>query len=201
MGLPPELFRSQIATAKQRIQKLRSEERKIRDEIVDLRNLIRANINFLPDPERTAQMYLLDLFQQPSNIGEVVRATLAISTFIASEGIKLADIKGVAEYMFGFDFAEYTNPAASIATTLRRMRDAGQVTYDEAKETYKYEGAEFLDIMNPELMERIAKQAVAEVRAQIGDAKMTEIFQKLGQSEAAKYAGQTKKSKSGDEDK
>jgi hypothetical protein len=194
MGLSPESFRSQILVAKQRIQKLRTEERKIKEEISDLRSLIRANINFLPEPERTAQSYLLDLFQQPSNIGEAVRATLMVASFIVQEGIKATDIKTTAEYLFGFDFSEYTNPAASIGTVLRRLREAGQVTYDEQKETYLYKEP-IHDIFNPELLEKIAKQAVSEVQNQLGQEKMNELLFKLGEEEGKKIVAAHTKSK------
>jgi hypothetical protein len=194
MGLSPESFRTQITGAKQRIQKLRGEERKIKEEISDLRALIRANIAFLPEPERTSQTFLFDLFQQPSNIGEAVRATLMISTFLNPEGIKATDVKTAAEYMFGFDFSEYTNPAASIATVLRRLRESGAVSYNEEKETYLFKES-FPEIMNPDLLQKVANQAMAEMRNQIGKEKMDELLGKLGHEESQRIIAVHSKSK------
>ena len=37
----------------------------------------------------------------------------------------------------GFDFSEYSNPAAAVHTTLRRLADAGELVYLPSKKAYR----------------------------------------------------------------
>ncbi len=131
-------FRKQIAEAQTSIQKLYTFRKVIDGKIADLRNLVRANANFLPDKEREAELLVLEMLRIPENITEAVR----IAVFLAcahKEGVTPIEIKEEAEQR-GFDFSEYSNPMASIHTILKRMKDADppEVKYDEQNGTYTY---------------------------------------------------------------
>jgi hypothetical protein len=162
MTLPPDTFRAQIIEAKRRLQQLLGEQGKINQEIEDLRNLIRANANFLPEGEREREMYFLEFLRHPANITEAVRLAIFIAS-INHEKITPTEIKTTAE-MIGFDFSEYSNPMASVHTILKRMREADppQVDYEEGSGGYWF-GNLPDDLVNPALIEEIFSKAIDEV--------------------------------------
>jgi hypothetical protein len=130
------MFRSQLREAKKRLVLRVREQQKIAQEISDLRELIRANANFLPDQERETELMILELFKVPTNVTEAVR----LSIFIASaQGKRMTpmEVKALTESL-GFDFSEYSNPMASIHTILKRMKesDPPAIDYDADTDTY-----------------------------------------------------------------
>jgi len=131
-------FRIQIAEAQTSIQKLYRLRRVIDGKIGDLKELVRANANFLPDDERAAELLALEMCKVPENITEAVKITLFIAR-ARKEALTPVQIKEQAEQR-GFDFSGYTNPMASVHSILKRMRDAEspEVTFDEETGTYTY---------------------------------------------------------------
>ena len=132
----PDSFRTQIAAAQNQLFKLWQLQKAVDSRMEDLRQLIRASANFLPDQERRAELLFLELMRTPSNVAEAVKAVLWIYG-ARNERLTPPQIKQVAEER-GFDFASYTNPLASIHTILKRMKDADppEVDYSETDGTY-----------------------------------------------------------------
>ena len=131
-------FRKQIAEAQSSIHTLYSLRRVLDDRISDLRDLVRANANFLPAEERSAELVALHMLKVPENITEAVK----ISLFVAGarkQRLTPIQVKESAQER-GFDFSTYTNPMASIHSILKRMKEAKQpeVDFDEATGTYGY---------------------------------------------------------------
>jgi len=137
MILHPDRYRRQIAEAWSEMQGFERIQRATERRIEDLRELIRANANFLPDPERRHELLLLDVLKHPTNITEAVRLALFVAKG-KDERLTATDIKQRAEER-GFNFGTYTNPLASIHTILRRMKESTppEVEYNEADGTYK----------------------------------------------------------------
>jgi len=168
MDSPHDKYRAQIDDAWKELCAYEKAERLISERIADLRELIRATANFLPDGERMAEMILLETMKHPSNITEAVRSTLFIAM---TKNLRLTptDIKSRAEQR-GFNFSEYTNPLASIHTILRRMResDPPEVDYKEDDGTYllinfkasEDMSEEFFNKMRLGVMSRIIDRAV-----------------------------------------
>jgi hypothetical protein len=131
-------FRSQIAQAQVSIQQLWSLRQTVDERIADLRDLVRANANFLPAEERRAELIALEMFKPPENIAEAVKITLYIAQ---ARGVRVTPLetKAIAEER-GFDFSGYTNPMASVHSILKRMKDSDppEVDFDETSGTYAY---------------------------------------------------------------
>jgi hypothetical protein len=162
MSLAIESFRSQIAEAKKRLAQLVREQRKINEEISDLRELIRANANFLSDEDRAFELLTLEFLKFPANITEAVRLTIFLAS-IQKRKLTPTEIRGFAEGI-GFDFSEYSNPMASIHSILKRMKEASEAQYDEATEGYYFENPKaYGDVLNPELIAEIFKDAMNEI--------------------------------------
>jgi hypothetical protein len=134
MSLSPEFLRAQITEAKKRLAQLMREQQKINEESTDLRELIRANANLLPDGERETELVILEFLKFPGNITEAVRLAMFVTSAF-SKKITPSEIKGLAESL-GFDFSEYSNPMASVHTILKRMKEASLVNYDEKGDVY-----------------------------------------------------------------
>lgn len=132
----PDSFRAQIAAAQSHLFKLWQLQKVVDGKMEDLRQLIRASANFLPDQERKAELLMLELMKTPSNVAEAVKSVLWIYG-ARNERLTPPQIKQVAEER-GFDFSPYTNPLASIHTMLKRMKDADppDVDYNETDGTY-----------------------------------------------------------------
>src|SRR5271170_7378399 len=80
MSLSQDMFRSQIREAKKRLAHLMRDQQKINQETTDLRELIRANANFLPDDEREAELLFLEFFKSPGTITEAVRLAIFVTS-------------------------------------------------------------------------------------------------------------------------
>lgn len=159
--MPVDRFRAQIIDAKKRLQHLLREQQRASQEIQDLRGLIRANANFLPEEERLREMTILEFLKQPTDITEAVRLAVFFAT-IVNQKITPLEIKDAAE-SFGFDFSEYSNPMASIHTILKRMREANppQVDYDENVGGYWFGDVTVAtDLVNIELFQEIFKETI-----------------------------------------
>lgn len=153
MGLSPEIFRSQISEAKKRLARLMAQNQVINEEIADLRELIRANANFLPDGERQLELMCLHFFKSPGNITEAVRLAILLVSAVKLRATPIA-VQTWAEYL-GFDFSEYSNPMASIHSVLKRMKesDPPTVDYDEKTDEYWYGEvaiSSVTDLLNPQ---------------------------------------------------
>jgi hypothetical protein len=163
VNLPPDMCRLQILEAKKRLVQLVREQQKINQEINDLRELIRANANFLPDEERDVQLMFLEIFKSPANMTEAVRLSIFIASMY-SKRITPLEAKSLAESV-GFDFSEYSNPMASVHTILKRMKEANppSIDYDEDTDTYWFGdvviGAAG-DLVNPKFFEEIYAEVV-----------------------------------------
>lgn len=131
-------FRVQIAEAQTSIQKLYRFRKAIDSKIADLKELVRANANFLPDKEREAELLALEMLKIPDNITEAVKITLFLAR-ARKKSLTPVQIKEEAEAR-GFNFSGYTNPMASIHSILKRMKEADppQVSFDENGGTYTY---------------------------------------------------------------
>lgn len=153
--LSPEVFRKQIAEAKNRITKIDEEVRERTQEKQELRDLIRASVNFLPEGERTWELVMLDMLKPPENIAEAVRLNLYLA-WCAELPLTPVHIREFAE-AGGFDFSAYSNPMASIHSILKRMREANppEVEYDESAGTYKLLTTEILPEMRPEFLDGV----------------------------------------------
>lgn len=129
-------YRRQIADAWSDLTSYEQVQRHVESKVNDLRDLIRATANFLPDKERANELVLLDLVKHPSNITEAVRMVLFIARGTNAR-LTPTEIKEKAEER-GFSLSEYTNPLASIHTILRRMKesDPPEVELDESDGTY-----------------------------------------------------------------
>jgi hypothetical protein len=162
-------FRKQIADAQAAIQKLYGLRRVLDDKIGDLRDLIRANANFLSDDERAAEMLSLEMLRVPTTIAEAVK----IALFLASarkERLTPVQIKESAEQR-GFDFSGYTNPMASIHTILKRMREADppEVNLDEATGTYASDRWPPADVADHSFYDRLNERAWMRVVEEDGE--------------------------------
>lgn len=136
MVSPHDRYRKQIAENWADLCAYEKVAQTVNQRINDLRELIRATANLLPDAERGNELLLLDVFKHPSNITEAVKTVLFIAG-ARDERLTPTDIKARAEER-GFDFSEYTNPLASIHTILRRMKESTppEVDFSEADGTY-----------------------------------------------------------------
>jgi len=132
----PQPFRKQIAEAQSSLCKLWTIRRVVDQKIDDLRDLIRANANFLPEPERAAELLSLEMLKIPTTIAEAIKIALFVA-YTRKERLTANQLKEHAEER-GFDFSGYTNPMASVHTILKRMREATppEVEYDDATNTY-----------------------------------------------------------------
>src|ERR1035438_6007069 len=128
MGEEPNKYRRQLNEAWADLQLFEHVQRRLESRIDDLRNLIRATANLLPDEERKHELLLLDFFKHPTNVTEAVRLALYLAK-LKGERLTPLQIRELAESR-GFNFSEYTNPMASIHTILRRMREADPPTVD-----------------------------------------------------------------------
>jgi hypothetical protein len=158
------MFRSQIREAKKRLVRRVCEQQKTNQEMNDLRELIRANANFLPDEERDTELLFLDVFKSPANITEAVRLAIFVAS-IYSKRVTPVDIKNLAESL-GFDFSDYSNPMASIHTILKRMKESAPPTvdYDDKTDTYWFgEGtlASAADLVDSKFFQEIFAEVVA----------------------------------------
>lgn len=159
MALSPDGHRRQITECWAELQSYERLQRKVEERIQDLRELIRATANFLPDDERRAELMLLDMLKHPTNITEAVRAALFIALMNKAERLTPVQIKERAEQR-GFNFSEYSNPLASIHTILRRLlkeSDPPEVDFDEATGSYLMitKGG---SLLSPEFTEKVKKQ-------------------------------------------
>jgi hypothetical protein len=152
-------FRKQIAEATSSLHSFLAVRRVLDEKIEDLRALIRANANFLPDAERTAELIMLEVLRVPTTITEAVKLAL-FSAMAKNETLTPVQIKERAEER-GFDFSSYTNPMASIHTILKRLRDATppQVAFNEKDGTYATTEFIPIDIADSEFYNRVAKKA------------------------------------------
>ncbi len=152
-------FRKQIAEAQASIQQLYGLQRALGSKISDLKELIRANANFLPDDEREAELLSLELLKVPENITEAVKITLFLAT-ARKEGLTPIQIREQAHER-GFDFSSYTNPMASIHTILKRMKEANppHVALDEKTGTYTYIKESPFEISDPSVYSRLSSLA------------------------------------------
>jgi len=157
------MFRTQIGEAKKRLARLMAAEQKISQEMADLRELIRANANLLPDGERELELLCLDVFKSPGNITEAVRLAIFLVSVVKMKVTPTA-IKGFAEFL-GFDFSEYSNPMASIHSILKRMKESDPpvVDYDQKTDEYWYGDvtvASATDLLNPQAITDAYGEAV-----------------------------------------
>jgi hypothetical protein len=131
-----DAFRKQIAEAQAQLYQFWQVRKALDSKMEDLRQLVRANANFLPDWERRAELLCLDMMKIPTTISEAVKAALFVAG-ARNERLTPPQIKELAEER-GFDFSGYTNPLASIHTILKRMRELNppEVEYDESSGTY-----------------------------------------------------------------
>ena len=129
-------FRKPISEARISLHRLYSLKKQADDQINDLKDLIRANANFLPEEERECELLSLEVMKTPETIAEAVK----LSLFIArgrNNSLTPVQIRELAQER-GFDFSGYTNPMASIHSILKRMREADppEVEFDEPSGTY-----------------------------------------------------------------
>lgn len=136
-------FRKQIAEAQISLQSLYMMRRVVDGKISDLKDLVRANANFLPDEERKAELITLDILKVPETITEAVKITLFIAA-ARKERLTPVQLKENAQTR-GFDFSVYSNPMASIHSVLKRMIAAAppEADFDEATATYGYIKGDF----------------------------------------------------------
>jgi hypothetical protein len=132
-----DTFRKQIAEAQTSLYQFWQVRSVLDSKMDDLRQLIRATANFLPDEERRAELSCLEMMKVPTTISEAVKIVLFVAG-ARNERLTPPQIKERAEER-GFDFSVYTNPMASIHTILKRMRevDPPEVDYDENNATYR----------------------------------------------------------------
>jgi hypothetical protein len=162
MNLAPQVFRSQITEAKKRLAQLVREQRKINQEISDLRELIRANANFLPDEDRTFELLTLEVLKFPANITEAVRLSVFLATAKKTR-LTPTEVRSFAEAI-GFDFSEYSNPMASIHSILKRMKETNEVQYDKDTDGYYFGNTNANgDLLNPELAAELFKDVISEI--------------------------------------
>jgi hypothetical protein len=194
MSIAPDTFRSQISEAKKRLQQLLGEQRKVTEEIEYLRELIRANANFLPDDERAREIYFLEIFRYPTNITEAVRLALSVAASI-DEKVAPVEIKGIIERV-GFDFSEYSNPMASIHTILKRMREADppQVNYDEEKGAYWLDSL-LEDSISPEVLKGVFDKTIDEIMSSASRDKIIATAQKVTSETLRKVNAMAKRAK------
>jgi hypothetical protein len=150
-----DIFRKQISEAQASIQTLYAMRRKVDERIDDLRDLIRASANFLPDEERKAEMLCLEILKIPETIGEAVKIALFV-TSMKKQRLTPVQIRDIAEQR-GFKFGDYSNEMASVHAILKRMREAEppEVDYDAETGTYSYTGIFPGDITDESFFRRI----------------------------------------------
>jgi hypothetical protein len=136
MALSPDSFRKQIAEAKRLLQQLEVQRAAMEKDAESLRQLIRANANFLPPEEKLMELMMISVMRAPVNITQAVHAGLILGMV---DGTRLTPVQ-IREYAEsrGFDFSTYSNPLASMHTILKRMRETTppEVEYDEATGSY-----------------------------------------------------------------
>jgi len=168
MAISIDEHRRQIFKCWSELRLYESLQRQTEERIQDLRELIRATANFLPDNERRIELMLLDMLKHPTNIAESVKVALFIG-LVNKERLTPTQIKEKAERR-GFSFTEYTNPLASIHTILRRMKDADppEVDFDEASSSYllimrpSILAPEFTEKVKNQTWERVVGTALSE---------------------------------------
>jgi len=177
-------YRRQISEAWKELNLFEGMHRKVRQRVHDLRDLIRVNANLLTDEgERRQELTLLMIFKHPENITEAVKATLFLA-MAKEERLTPTEIRDCAEQR-GFSFSAYTNPLASIHTTLRRMREADppEVELDESDGTYLMITPRTWGI-SPEFMSEVKRRASAraweseEELSKVVDEAMNEVFER-----------------------
>ena len=180
MESSPDKYRKQIAEAWVDLHSYLSAHRKIERRIQDLRDLIRANANFLPDTERYLELIMLEVLKVPANIGEAVRMALLLGKF-KTQRLTPAQVKELAESR-GFDFSEYTNPLASITTTLRRLKESDEVDYEESSGSYLLRNVAQASMVAPEFSEKIQKEAMQRVISKgLDPEKATALMKQIGE--------------------
>jgi hypothetical protein len=208
MESSPEKFRKQIIEAWAELHMAESAQRKLEQRIQDLRDLIRATANFLPNNERMLELMILDMCKHPSNITEAVRLVLFINMATdRNKHITPVEIRDMAEAR-GFNFTDYSNPLASIHTILRRMKesDPPEVIYDEESGGYTPTRHAMGSVVSPLFAEKLqaatSKRIVEKVLAtptdpekiralmkQIADEVLDEELDKTKREEAVKAKG------------
>jgi hypothetical protein len=152
-------FRKQIAQAQSSIHQLYAIKRVTDTKIADLRDLVRANANFLPAEERGAELLALEMLKVPETIAEAVKIALFVAR---SRKLSLTpiQIKEIAQER-GFDFSPYSNPMASVHSVLKRMKEADppEVEFDEENSTYSFKPFVPLEMTDQSFYDQLNERA------------------------------------------
>ena len=118
-------YRATILVGTLRLRKLVANREKLNLEIERVSDLVLANANFLPEPERTDRLEELQhLVADPPGFTASVRKVLKSHRAQAATAIAVREMLAKAL----FDLSVYTNPLASIHTILKRLTEHGEVT-------------------------------------------------------------------------
>src|ERR1700722_11829420 len=91
-----DTFRKQIAEAQAKLYEFWQMRKVIDSKMDDLRQLVRAYVNFLPDHEREVELVCLEMMRVPTTITEAVKAVLFVAGS-RSERLTPVQIKERAE--------------------------------------------------------------------------------------------------------
>ncbi len=136
-------YQTILANAIRRFGSLINERENIDLEITKLRQFIRATANMLPD---SAREKLLESFDEIDNRIAVTTMSLidSVRNILQNKSEKWLTVSGVKSLLQteGFDFSSYTsNPLSSVSTTLRRLKEYGEVETDEIEGVTVYKAS------------------------------------------------------------
>jgi hypothetical protein len=75
-----------------------------------------------------------------TGLGLVAAVRLVMRTSTAQPVLTPAVVLAVLRTM-GFDFSEYSNPAAAVHTTMKRLADSGELIYMPSRKAYRHHAA------------------------------------------------------------
>ncbi len=116
-----DLYRNQIRAALRELAAKGEQRKEIDREMVNLRQLIRANANMLPDEERKTFITQVD-DTEPAGFTETIRRLLRDRR----EGFTPLELRG-AMAEAGIDLSTQSNAMASIHSVLKRLEASGDV--------------------------------------------------------------------------
>jgi hypothetical protein len=117
-----EPYRTQIRTALRELVAKGEQRTEIDREMANLRQLIRANANMLPDGERKVFISEMDE-AEPAGFTDTIRRLFQSS----KNGLTPVELRD-ALVASGMDFSSQSNPMASIHSVLKRLEKSGFIS-------------------------------------------------------------------------
>lgn len=107
------------------LERLTEAKREIDSDISKMVQIVAANIAVLPASERPDLGIKLEAAMPPSGLSDAALRVLSFTNHLTVADVRDALLES------GYDLSSQTNALASINTTLRRLAEAGKVTFME----------------------------------------------------------------------